>query len=644
MTDLAIRHCALMIRRPAATTVPWLDGDDHRAIARRVQAIVLPMLEELLAPGLRDRPGAQGLPLEIDLTLAARDLVGAAPLARPSLRARLADAVETGLAAAELGAPHVSATLAVQERGIPPLQQEVPKLMPSQPAMHTLRFLQRLFAAGAGAAAASLLSVPTLVELLQRVLDALPPSSSAPPEIGAIDDRAVLSAHASGWRDAHRAALVAALTSLATALAVPRHPEAEAPGPTDLKAVRAEAERTLAEAASEPARAEAGRKSTPERPADRLRPVEGDTAKRREADRSRSESPRRRSIDDASTGGVTDLALGRQALNSALPFLALAVLARHGIADAMALDMPDLASCKTLAAAVALKALPSGTAVNSAGELQSTAQVVGLGTAPNGAAFIAAAARLSDGGALCRAGAAAALLGSLDTRGTLPLVVHRDQLVLFDPGGLYPIACGAVPAVVPLLHATGRTFFLTDADPEIWQALDAAALPVVAEGPALPAERAAPVAGPAGWHGRATLATRLSRGLLARLPRDAALAARATAVWQALDDGAPLVRRPTGQDRTRALSDLAALLAGFALADIGWNLFRHDPASWAEPDPLLVRGRFADLSGWLEVGSRRITVILPLGRRALDLRDAGLLDTVGGLPWFPGRDLAFRGG
>lgn len=644
MTDLAIRQCALVIRRPAGTAAPWLDGDDHRAVARRVQAIVLPMLEELLAPRLRDRPGAQDLPLEIDLTLAARDLAGAAPLARPHLRARLADAVEAALAAAELNAPRALQARAAQERDAAPVPHEGPETMPAPPAAHVLRVLKRLFAGGAQAGAISLLSLPTLAALLEQVLDALPPGPSAAPRIAATHREPASSAHARGGRDAPRAALVAALEALATALSAARRSAAEAQPVADMKALRAQAERALAEAARGPARARDGHKPSPERPAERARLAGTETARPRVADPSRPEGPRHRPIDDASTGSVTGLAPGRHDLDSALPFLALAVLARHGIADAMTLDMPDPASCRTLAAGVALKALPCGPTGWNAGDLRSSAQAVGLGTAPDGAAFAAAAARLSSGGACCRAVAAAALLGSLDTHGTLPLVEHRDQIVLFDPGGLYPVACGTVPALISLLRATRRTFFLAPADPGVWHALDAAGLPVIAEGPALPAERAAPVAGPGGWRGRATPATRLSRGLRARLPVDAAQAMRATEVWHALDAGAPLTRHPADRDRMHALSDLATLLAGFALADIGWNLFGHDPASWAEPDPLLVRKRFADLSGWLEVGSRRITVILPLGRRALDLRDAGLLDTVGVLPWFPGRDVAFRAG
>jgi hypothetical protein len=217
--------------------------------------------------------------------------------------------------------------------------------------------------------------------------------------------------------------------------------------------------------------------------------------------------------------------------------------------------------------------------------------------------------------------------------------------VLFDPDGLYPLAAGAPAALAPLMHAIGRPLFLAPADPGAWRALASAGLAVLAEGPALREQAARPLAGPHGWRGHATPGVRLAAVARVRLPQEAAVAARAVAVWRALDAPLPPLAPAQEEDPgARALNGLAALLAGFALADLGWALFRRDAASWAKPDPLLVRDRFGDLSGWLDVAERRITVVLPLGRRSADLRDAGLLDTVRAAPWWPGREIAFRGG
>jgi hypothetical protein len=226
----------------------------------------------------------------------------------------------------------------------------------------------------------------------------------------------------------------------------------------------------------------------------------------------------------------------------------------------------------------------------------------------------------------------------------LPLVTADGRVAVFDPGGLYPVAAGGIDALAPLLRDTGRTLFLSPPDSDVWAVIEKAELPAVAEGPALRSERATVVAGPGGWRGHATSAVRLSPRLRARLPGDAAAAARAADVWQALTRDTSLVAAPADDARTRALDELAALLAGFALADMGWRLARRDPASWAEPDPLVVRDRFADFSGWLELGATRITIALPLGRRFTDLRDVGLLDTVRTPRWWPGREIGFRGG
>lgn len=87
-----------------------------------------------------------------------------------------------------------------------------------------------------------------------------------------------------------------------------------------------------------------------------------------------------------------------------------------------------------------------------------------------------------------------------------------------------------------------------------------------------------------------------------------------------------------------------ALLAGFALSEIGLALARCDADAWADPDPLLAIDRFASLSGDVVVEDACVRVVLPLGRRFIDLRNAGLLATRGGVPWWPGRRIEFTGG
>jgi hypothetical protein len=648
MSDIVIGQCDLRIRRPAGTAPPWLADDDHRALARRVQGIVLPMLEELLAPRLAARPGAQGRNLRLDLKLTALDLSGVAPLARPALRARLVEAVENALADAEAAPfpdtparPDASAA----DTPAPPVRTPAPATGIGATAA---TYLTQLFADDHSAAAARLLPTDRLVDLLAQTLAALAAGrSEGSPTIGSTDNAGD---HPAPDRlpDRQRAELLAVLRELASLARAPVGDDA-----MDTAAGRA-AQRAIATARRLLDRVRMARPAVTKAVRGTEQP-HSDTAI--SAPRSEAEGheprPAGSSVNtalpvpllvEASAG----IAPGRYFVDHVLPFLGLAVLARHGIANALMLDTKSRDVLAAVAAAVALKSLPPDTARGAgawpAGARQAVTLASGLDSAPDGATFAAAAGRLGNSGSFARAAAAAALLGSLAPRCALPLVVRDDRLALFDPGGLYPVAAGAPETLLPLLADIGRLLFLHGTEPTVWAALVAAGLPVVAGGPPLADEQAAPVIGPRGWMGRASATARLSPGLRARLPDDAAVAGRAAEVWSALGPQASLLARPALGGNDRLFDELTTLLAGFVLADMGWALWRRDAATWEQPDPLLVRDRFADLSGWVEVGTRRITVALPLGRRFSDLRDAGLLDTVAGLPWWPGREIAFRGG
>ncbi len=647
MSDIVIGQCDLRIRCPPGTAPPWRGDDDHRALSRRVQGIVLPMLEELLAPRLLARPAAQWRNLRLDLKLTALDLSGVAPLARPALRARLVEIVEIALAEAEASAiPDRPTGTDAGTADAPP--GPVPTAGPAaRIAAMLAAYLARLFAGDHSAAAAWLLPTDRLIALLEQTLSTLTTGSLASrlttvPPATAADHPAP-----AGLAGGERVELLAALRDLASLARPPTDGTA-----TDTVAGR-EARRAIANA---------------QRLLDRVRMAEPATA---QAVR-RTDQPLGHAAVGAHptivagsephpAGPAANTALpatpllevaaaivpGRYFVDHALPFLGLAVLARHGIADALMLDTASRDVFAAIAAAVALKSLPPDTARGPGAwtteARQAAALAAGLCSAPDGATFCAAAARLRNCGEFARGAAAAALLGSLAPRGALPLVVRDGRLALFDPGGLYPVAAGAPEVLLPLLADTGRLLFLHGTEPAIWAALAAAGLPVVAVGPPLGDEPAVPITGPRGWLGRATAAVRPSPGLRARLPDDAAVAKQAAEVWSTLGPQASLLARAALEGADRLFDEFTELLAGFALADMGWSLWRRDPASWEQPDPLLVRERFADLSGWVEVGTHRITVALPLGRRFSDLRDAGLLDTVAGLPWWPGQAIAFRG-
>lgn len=95
----------------------------------------------------------------------------------------------------------------------------------------------------------------------------------------------------------------------------------------------------------------------------------------------------------------------------------------------------------------------------------------------------------------------------------------------------------------------------------------------------------------------------------------------------------PLVVRAKGT-RPRSIAVDAAM------ATIAWTLW-HD----REPcDAALAIERFRTLSALVRFDGSTVRIRLPLGRRFLDLKEHGLLDSVSGLPWLPGRDVVFTGG
>lgn len=82
------------------------------------------------------------------------------------------------------------------------------------------------------------------------------------------------------------------------------------------------------------------------------------------------------------------------------------------------------------------------------------------------------------------------------------------------------------------------------------------------------------------------------------------------------------------------------LCAALALGTIAWRLWRDLEAT----SPVLAIERFADLDAVVRFGDDVVEVRLPLGRRHADLRDAGLLRPVTGVPWLGGRVVELVGG
>lgn len=90
---------------------------------------------------------------------------------------------------------------------------------------------------------------------------------------------------------------------------------------------------------------------------------------------------------------------------------------------------------------------------------------------------------------------------------------------------------------------------------------------------------------------------------------------------------------------TQPLDRTAFLGAGMGLGLLAWSLWRE-----REPvHPLLALDRLSDLEGVARIDADVIEIRPAIGRRYLDLRDAGALAPIPGTPWLGGRSVRFVG-
>ena len=83
-----------------------------------------------------------------------------------------------------------------------------------------------------------------------------------------------------------------------------------------------------------------------------------------------------------------------------------------------------------------------------------------------------------------------------------------------------------------------------------------------------------------------------------------------------------------------------ALAASSAMGTIAWMLWKDR----GRTSPAQILERYADFDARVRADGNLLRVALPLGRRYLELRDAGLLAPVRDIPWLPGRSVEFTGG
>ncbi|HYD38920.1 MAG TPA: hypothetical protein VEA60_14970, partial [Allosphingosinicella sp.] len=621
--DIAIRHCRIEARARSGSGLAWADEAAQRAFGARVQALVLAMLDELLAPYLaRLEPGAVPSALVLDLRLDPSDLAGAAPLARTHLRARMTEAIAAALASAPSRAERPPRAPPVRPTAVAAASAPVRPRLELLLAWHGDRQLGYRLALLSRAALAALVE-GVLAELAAR------PGAGAGARRGAAaisDADAALPAGGRPGRHALREILRSLVEAAAEALA----PDAGRPKQALLARAAARARRAVRNgraAAEQRRRTESGeeRGATADRAA--ADPAVEHPPRPASGRSERAAPPRSRPKPTVVAGesrscAPAPLADGLYEIESVLPFLALQPLARHGILAAIAAIGADSAEAvAALAFATALRTLdpPAAAGRWSKSQQASAARCSGRDEPFEGAALLAAARSAGEVGDLAAGVVAAALIAGHRPGLPLPLVRDDDCPVVFESEGLYPLGRLDAARIAEAFAESGEIFFVADPKPDLLREIDAAGLGAVASGTPVRGESWTALA-VRGWRGMTNLPPARAAAFGPRLPEAERSAIRASEVWRALTAERPLLPDGAGGPAFAAFDRASALLAGFALADLAWTLFRRDPAAWAEPDPLLAVERFGDLTGTLRLTADEAVITLPLGARFADLR------------------------
>jgi hypothetical protein len=655
MTEVRIRDCRIEAQIDFGTGFFWTDELEQRALAERVQAFVLSILDELLEPHL-PRLASDGVrhAIRLDLRLNVDDLNGAAPLARRDLRDRveaaIAKAIEHAVASTQDPEPGEPDDAAATDQPWLPDSLGPDRAMELLLSWHGGRQLEYRLA---------LMSDAVLTRLVEIVLTKLTGSSIA--AWNAAGDEPG-SPHVAAPKDDTPVgpALRQALQGLLEVAATASHGHAPDQATSLDHAVEAarRALRIAADAGIQWREFPAGGPLAsvglvddlvdPSRqPKATVEQEERDRIRKSEPDLSRAEPA---PPTHASMAASQDLLpKGRLTMCSALPFLALQRLASHGIlaaASACNQGSKETEAMFGLAFAIALRSqdLPSDNGRWSPAQLADAALMAGRSRPLEGPEWLAAA---QDAGEICDAAAGAVggtLIAGHKAGLPLPLLADAGRLVVFESEGIFPLCRLSERRIAEAFAGRSEVFFIADPDARLLRAIEACGLFAIASGPPTRAELWRQVAGPRGWRGMTNLSPGRLAAFVPGLPGIEQAARRASEVWNELTVGRPLAPELERDEGLRDFDRMSALLAGFALADIAWTLSRRDAEAWAEPDPLLAVQRFADLSATVEVTPRDVIVSLPLGIRFAHLRDAGLLERFGEVPWWPGRTIAFEGG
>ncbi|MGE0853106.1 MAG: hypothetical protein AB7O44_26430 [Hyphomicrobiaceae bacterium] len=646
--EIRIRRFNLRIRRRACA---WaITGDDHRALAERVRRLVLAELEPLLTMfgGREDSPYAAlatggGLDLELRLSEVAVRRPGAA--VQVGLRAQLERALQTALAT------HAPATkaAAAPDRAVPgwpmravrgdvplALGWNLPAVLPTvlDTLPTVLETLLRWRAEDTLESRVALLDAPTRTRWLAVVLADLH-VRPAPPRGGTVADEPTLHSVPTAEAESFcsfsepKASPLLALLELATRHAPWRPPAA---------VLRAFREAMHDSAAPEPAMQPTPRLPEPirsTRPASTPSGAEPAAVQLRPA----PDAPPVSQPMPRQTSALPE----RAEVETALPLLLAGPLARVGWFDAAGVALRAagrVEHASVLGFALAVKALPPPARGwrRMPGLLRAAALAAGLAEPPPGAVIAATARALAPdlrgadvvlADALLRGHAQGAPVGLVVTRGGL--------LALFEPEGLFPIGLGATwHAIAPLIPPSAPVLAGTTVPPGLLRAISDGGTCFAAPGAPVRGESWHVLRGPSDWWGM-TNAT----GAQPRLGHAAAAwgerEAQAVSVIEHLGADRPLAPGLGGGPFDRSIT----LAAAVALGSLAWQLAMREPVAWAEPDPLLALERFQDLSARLRISPTEVEVLLPLGPRSHDLRAAGMLADIAGVPWFAPRQVRF---
>jgi len=330
-------------------------------------------------------------------------------------------------------------------------------------------------------------------------------------------------------------------------------------------------------------------------------------------------------------------------VESALPFLLLGPLRQAGYLDAVA------AACASVDLLDALPAWASGLARKVLPPRRGSQRTTDAAVAFAGMPDVQVEPALRD---LTRQGAR--LVGPLDAALALALlrghtggrpllllqpVPETSGWLLVDSEGLLPIAWAQfLPHLEPLLPHLEAELLLVPGDavgPALLHWLNEQGLRFLTNVPPTRGEDWRAVR--FGANGCWTNDVRTAATLLAQHGEALdGFAEPARRLWQALTVDRSLLPK----EADRALDHSLALAAALGLGQLAWTLWGAQEPT----EPLLALERLGSLDARVHISEDRVRVVLPLGKRALDLKAAGLLDDVPGVPWLGGRVVTFGKG